>query len=131
MSKFFKGSRESVLLPVTAHCMADGGSDAKVNFKVRYRRPAHTEVKELKELAANGLTDDELAKRLVITWQDVVDGNDQPIEYSAEALAEALETHGYREAIVRGACVVVFGKKETEALEAVRLKNLQKSAAPG
>lgn len=128
---FFKGSRDSVLLPLVAECMTESGATYKINFKARFRRPQQDERRELAEInRADSLQfEDEGVERLLMDWADVKDKDDEPIPYTPENVAAAMQEPAYREALVKGALTMVYGKKIL--LEAERQKNSRKPAATG
>jgi hypothetical protein len=126
---FFKGSRESVLLPLVAECLTATGGKFRVNFKVRYRCPTQDERREMAEAAGAGsLNDDDCVERLIQDWQDVKDAQDEPILYNEENLKAAMQEVPYRNALVEGALTMIYGK---QVLEAVRQKNSRKPGATG
>lgn len=128
---FFKGSRDSVMLPLVAECMTETGATFKINFKGRFRRPEQDEVRELKDMnSADALQfEEEGVSRLLIDWADVRDKDEEPIPYTPENVAAAMQEPAYREALVKGALTMVYGKKIV--LEAERQKNSRKPAATG
>lgn len=126
---FFKGSRESVLLPLVAECDTETGATYRVNFKARYKTPSQDERKELAEGCASGvISDDDVVERLVIGWQDVKDSNDEAVPFSIDALQAIMQVVPYRTALVDGGIRMVFGKK---AVEVMRQKNSRRPAAAG
>lgn len=127
MSKlFFKGSRDSVQLRVTAKCPTDDSREIPIHFKARYRCPDQDERREIAEGARDKtLTDDDIVDRLLIGWEDVKDKNDEPIEFTPENVSAAMQFPPYREALVEGAVQLVFGK------EILRAKNSQRPGVTG
>ena len=120
---FFKGSRESVLLSVTAECPTETGAVLKVPFKARYRCPSQTEARQLVEDATAEIKqDDDIVADLLIGWEGVKDKDDEAIEYNEENAKEAMDYPPYRAALVKGAMQILFGK------EILRRKN---SKTPG
>lgn len=127
---FFKGSRDSVMLPLTAKCWTEAGGIYNINFKGRFRRPNQDERREIAEgIRSEALRDDDVVEKLLIGWADVKDKDDEPIEFTPENVAAALQEPAYREALVRGALTMIYGKEIM--LEAERRKNSQKPAAAG
>lgn len=120
---FFKGSRESVLINLSAKCPTDKGGTLNVAFKGRYRCPQQDEARQLIEDAeARTKTDDDVVNALLMGWEGVKDNNDEPIDFDEESVKAALNYPPYRSALVEGAMQILFGK------EILRQKN---SRTPG
>lgn len=123
---FFKGSRESVLLTLSAKCTTDTGGAHNVPFKARYKLLSQADRKQLVDDATAGVkNDDDVVNAMLVDWQDVKDQNDEPVEFTPENVAAAMDFPPYREALVNGALQLIFGK------EVLRRKNFQTPAANG
>jgi hypothetical protein len=126
---FFKGSRESVLLTLSAKCPTESGGIYSVPLKARFRCPSTDECKEFREaLKAERMNDDDLVSKLLIGWEGVKDSKDEPIEFNEENVHAAMQFVPYRIALVEGAIQMAFGK---EAMESLRQKNSQRPARGG
>ncbi len=127
---FFKGPRENVMLPLTAEFLTGTGGTYKVNFRARFRRPEADERKDVQERAsAKAIDDEQVVSLFLLGWADVQDSENNPIEFSPEALTAAMQVPEYREALVQGALTMVYGKKVIE--QVARAKNSQTPAATG
>jgi hypothetical protein len=123
---FFKGSRDSILITLSAKCPTATGGIYNIQFKGRYRCPLNDEARQLIEDAGSSLkTDDDVVRALMTDWEGVSDTDGEPIKFSDEALADALNYPPYRAAIVNGAMEVLFTR------EVLREKNSQARASRG
>jgi hypothetical protein len=123
---FFKGSRESVLITVSAKCPNSNGGIQNITFKARYRCPQQDEARQLVDDAETRVKlDDEIVLSLLTGWEGVKDRDEEPIEFSDESVREALNYPPYRVALVEGAMQILFGK------EILRQKNSQTRDARG
>lgn len=126
---FFKGTPETVLLPLTAECLTASGGTTKVNFKGRYRRIGVEEQKQVRQqLAESAVTGEEVIRQLLVGWSDVQDKDGEPVEYSPENREAALLNPYYLDALGDGALIIVYGKK---LYEEIKRKNSSKQAAAG
>jgi hypothetical protein len=123
---FFKGSRDSVLINLSAKCPTATGGVQNVNFKGRYRCPQQDEARQLIEDAeARIKTDDDVVNALLTGWEGVKDSNDEPIDFDPDNFKEAMNYPPYRAALVEGAMQILFGK------EILRQKNSRTRDARG
>ena len=114
----FKGAKDQIALKVTAQMMQDYGKVLKVPFVAVYKKLSPSEAKAVMErVQAEEIGDTEVVTEHLIEWRDMPGAEGADLDFSPEALAEALETDGYRRALVEGFMEVQFGR------ETVRRKN--------
>jgi len=130
MSMFFKGPKDSVLLPLKAVFLTTTGSEFEVAFKGRFRRPNPDERQEIDASTDRGINDwVEVITQLMIGWEGVQDQENAPIEFNPENLAACLREREYLEACVKGVLTVLYGKRAVQEVE--RGKNSRRPAATG
>lgn len=114
----FKGVRDKIRVKVTAELPADEGKVEKVPFVCVYRVPNVEQSRALiRDAETETINDDEIVREWIEGWDKLLDADNEPIEFSADALSEAMNIGPYRKAIVGGFMQVIFGR------EALRRKN--------
>lgn len=94
--------------PVLFKIPADGGTYQSNSFMVEFKRLS---VAEMKQLPQEG-TDADIARRVVVGWNEVEDANGQPLPFSSDALEKLLDIVGVAPAIVRTFFECVSGAQE-------------------
>lgn len=124
-----KGIKEEIRVPVEAEIQLER-KPQKVKFVAIYKRKKHSENKALidaleerarlqdliregqedPDIELPGKSDDELLREYVVGW--VLKGaDDEPIEFSEEALNEVIDVTEYREALMRGFMDALSGRR--------------------
>ena len=94
--------------PVTFKTPAAGGTYQTNSFMVEFKRLSVSEVKQLPQDA----TDADIARRVVVGWNEVEDGQGNPMPFSADGLEKLLDIVGVAPAIVRTYFECVSGAQE-------------------
>ena len=81
--------------PVTFRTPADGGTYQTHSFTVEFKRLT---VSELKQLPQDG-TDADIARRVVVGWNEVEGSNGDRVPFSSEALDKLLDIVGVAPAL--------------------------------
>lgn len=111
----FKLSRvtPSYLWPVTVGLPMDGGTVERVAFDVQFRRLTVEERKRFNErIVAEKMSDDAVARELVVGWSGVQDESDDDIPFSVTLLNRLLNVEGVATAICRA-----YGESHDKAAE--------------
>ena len=75
--------------PVPIPVAVDGGTFEEHVLSLKFKRMTAPEHEALfEETHAKGLGDIEVSQRLLLDWRDVVDEDDKPVPYTAEAFAK-------------------------------------------
>lgn len=94
--------------PVTFKVPADGGTYQTQSFMVEFKRLSVSEMKEIPKEA----TDSEIARRVVVGWQEIEDGDGNLLPFSSAALDKVLDIVGVAPAIARTYFECVSGAQE-------------------
>jgi len=107
----FKGAKNQISVKVTAELMQDYGKRLKVPFVVVYRKLSASEAKAvIDQLKADEIGDVEVVTDNLIEWRDMPGPDGETVDFTPDALTEALEIDGYRLALVDGFMQVQFGR---------------------
>lgn len=120
-----KGKADQIIIPLTAELDADHGKLLTVRFEATIKRLPYDEAQDVFRAIQNRAenngdpSDEALVSRYVLDWKmPGADGTDVP--FSHEALQEALQERGYRDALIEGVMTMILGKK---VMERLRQKN--------
>lgn len=120
-----KGKADQIIIPLTADLDADHGKTLAVRFEATIKRLPYDEAQDvfraIQNRGENGgdPSDEALVSRYVLDWKmPGADGADVP--FSHEALQEALQERGYRDALIEGVMTMILGKK---VMDRLRQKN--------
>jgi len=112
MSKIFKGSRDKIKVKCTAENIVDGSRINKVSFSCIYKALPNSEARQVLQGSKDGdISDLDIVNRYLVGWEDVLDDDDQPIEYTPENVESAMEVTAYRAAIITGFMQSMFGRE--------------------
>ena len=82
----------NVLTPVSVSTPQDGGGFTEETLQVRLSIIKRSRLREIIEQTQTGdLSDDDIARELVVGWEDYLDETGEPVIFSYEALEELLE----------------------------------------
>lgn len=120
-----KGKQDQIIIPLAAELDADHGKLLTVRFEATIKRLPYDEAQDVFRAIQNRAdnsgepSDETLVSRYVLGWKmPGPDGTDVP--FSDEALQEALQERGYRDALIEGVMTMLLGKK---VMERLRQKN--------
>lgn len=108
MSFVFKKGH-SYFWPVTIETPLDGGKHKKETIDLKFQQKKQSEIEAL--LKAEGATDKAFCEAVVVGWKDVKGEDQEPIEFSPEALKEILEVPQLAKTIVMAYLESVAGAK--------------------
>ncbi len=112
-----KGKKDQIAVKVVAELDGDLGKTIRVPFIAVYKKLTAEEARAVQERLVGGLSDEDLVREHLIEWRDMPGENGETVEFSAEALDEAMTMFGYLRALVNGYMEAQFGK------EVLRRKN--------
>lgn len=105
-----KKAPDTITVERTAKLELSEGKTQNVRFKATYRRLSHKEAQATHEetLAATKSDDDVIARDLMGWQMPGSDGN--PVEFSEEAVEDAMAIREYRQELINGWLEVQFGR---------------------
>lgn len=117
----FKGKKSKISVEVTAELSGDDLVKTKESFRPKYKKLSVSVAKEtmrragLSEDDSKRLTDEDIIKRDLVTWDELEDNDGKPLVYDAVARDEAMEIDGYHKALMCGWFLVQFNQDLTKA----------------
>lgn len=110
------GQTSSYKWPVEWTVPADGGRQTKLGFEAEFKRLPQTRIDEIYAAVTNGareISDDAVVDEVLIGWgSNVLDENDQPLQFTPSNIKVVLDVQGARSAIVRAFFNSLTGAKE-------------------
>lgn len=94
--------------PVNFKIPADGGTHQSGSFVAEFKRLTVSEMRDLPK----DVSDAEVARRVVVGWNEVADDDGKPLTFSAEAFDKLLDIIGVAPAVVRTFFEAVTGAQE-------------------
>lgn len=114
----FKGTKDRIVLGVTAEIPIDNRKILKVPFRAVYKRMTVTEINDLQTRIEGGEESPaDIVRQYLIEWRDLPSSDDNEVEFNDANLDEALEEPAYLMALYQGLISAQMGGK------AVRQKN--------
>ena len=96
----FKGKKSEITVHAQAEILNDQNRYTKVPFRCTFRKLPADQVEELRRLEREeGLDPSAAARENLVGWSDLLDEDNNPIEFSQDAVEEAMDLMAYRTAI--------------------------------
>lgn len=108
---FLKGVKDQVEVHISVVVAGDLGKKIKVPFKATFQRLSVQDANDVMQKCANEeMTDEDVLRSYLVGWRDLKGANDEEVEFSEDALTEALAVREYRTALIDAYMQVQHGR---------------------